>query len=105
MSVWNRSRFEFNLTLKIDKTARDSIHLPMQMARENVDLEERFNDIKLKFRPARWPRIDLHPDVKEDLIRSFNLFDKNGLGVVSVDAVKVSHWTLVAVSIVTYIFE
>ncbi|KAL5109852.1 Centrin-2 [Taenia crassiceps] len=60
------------------------------MPHEDFDSEERFNDIKLKFRPARWPKIDLYAHAKEDLLRSFNLFDKNGLGVISIDSVKVA---------------
>ncbi|KAL5971923.1 Centrin-1 [Taenia solium] len=60
------------------------------MPHEDFVSEERFNDIKLKFRPARWPKIDLCADAKEDLLRSFNLFDKGGLGVVSIDLVKVA---------------
>uniref|UniRef100_A0A5K3EF52 Centrin n=1 Tax=Mesocestoides corti TaxID=53468 RepID=A0A5K3EF52_MESCO len=54
------------------------------------DAGDKFEDTRLKFRPARWPKIEFHPDIKEDLIRSFNLFDTMGVGVVSIDALKVA---------------
>lgn len=61
----------------------------MPGGRHGEEAVERWDDIKLKFRPARWPKIDLDRVIKEDLIRSFNLFDHKGLGVVSLDALKV----------------
>ncbi|CDS41956.1 Centrin 1 [Echinococcus multilocularis] len=60
------------------------------MAHKDFDSEERFTDVKLGFRPAGWPKIDLYADTKEDLFRSFSLFDMNGLGAVSIDSVKVA---------------
>ncbi|KAM7537146.1 hypothetical protein Aperf_G00000072333 [Anoplocephala perfoliata] len=54
----------------------------------DADVEGQTSDVGLKFKPARWPKMDLQKDIKDDLIRSFNLFDKNGLGMVTLDAVK-----------------
>ncbi len=59
------------------------------MAGHSEDPVERRDDIKLKFNPARWPTIELDRVIKEDLFKSFHLFDYKGLGVVSVDALKV----------------
>lgn len=60
------------------------------MEHTDTGAEGRISDIKLNFKPASWPKIDLQKDIKDDLLRSFNLFDKNGLGVVTLDAVKVN---------------
>ncbi|VDM17953.1 unnamed protein product [Hydatigera taeniaeformis] len=70
------------------------------MPHEDFGPDDCFNDIKLKFRPARWPKIDLYPEAKEDLLRSFNLFDKSGLGVASIDSVKVGAFNQEALNMV-----
>ncbi|VDL97782.1 unnamed protein product [Schistocephalus solidus] len=50
----------------------------------------RNEDIKLTFKRALWPKIELDAASKKDLKRSFDLFDSAGQGIVSVDAVKVA---------------
>ncbi|VDN98476.1 unnamed protein product [Rodentolepis nana] len=60
------------------------------MTKSDTELGDKFADSKLKFKPASWPKINFQNEVKEDLIRSFNIFDKDGQGVISLDAVEVA---------------
>ncbi|KAM3187919.1 hypothetical protein ACTXT7_001325 [Hymenolepis weldensis] len=58
--------------------------------KSDTEMEDKFTDSELKFKPASWPKINLQNDIKEDLIRSFNIFDKDGQGVISLDGVEVA---------------
>lgn len=60
------------------------------MAAPNTKSEDKSSKVKLTFERARWPKINLENEIKEDLLRSFNIFDKEGQGLVSLDDVKVT---------------
>lgn len=48
-----------------------------------------FDDIKLNFKKAPWPKIELDDSMRVDLKKSFNLFDIRGYGYINIDSVKV----------------
>lgn len=65
------------------------------MPKSDTEMEDKFTDSELKFKPASWPKINLQNDIKEDLIRSFNIFDKDGQGVISLGGVEVKNFTFI----------